>query len=119
MLRLTDRDHKGIWTIPFETPLRGYVEQVDFSKTIRNRCSLQAVTDYICSTGREICLSISKKIDSLILLGPKCYDPASDGDFAIMVLGTDNTLRLYDRMCKPYPAWSNIRTPGTIRSFPV
>lgn len=119
MLRLTDRDHKGIWTIPFETPLRGYVEQVDFFKNNQKQMLFASGNRlYLLDRKGKYVSPYPKKIDSLILLGPKCYDPASDGDFAIMVLGTDNTLRLYDRMCKPYPAWSNIRTPGTIREFP-
>ncbi|MDD3844667.1 MAG: hypothetical protein PHP33_08480, partial [Bacteroidales bacterium] len=53
-----------------------------------------------------------------IELGPKVFDLESNGDVAIMILHTDNTLRLYDRMLKPYPVWNNITVDETIKEFP-
>lgn len=119
MLRLTDKDRKGIWAIPFETPLRGFVEQVDFF----NNKQLQMLFAsgnrlYLLDRKGKYVSPYPKKVDSLILLGPKCYSLSSDGNFAIMVLGTDNTLRLYDHLCKPYPEWSNIKSREPVRNFP-
>lgn len=118
-LRLSDKGMNGIWAVPFQVPLRGYVQQVDFYRNGKlqmlfaggNRVFMldrsgRFVSPYPIST------------DSLILLGPKVYNVKKDGDFAIMLLHTDNTLRLYDKNCKPYPIWSDIRLPETIREFP-
>ena len=119
MLRLTDKDRKGIWAIPFETPLRGFVEQVDFfGNNQLQMLFASGNTVYLLDRKGKYVSPYPKKVDSLILLGPKCFDLKGDGDFAIMVLGTDNTIRLFDRLCKPYPAWSNIRTEERIKSFP-
>ncbi len=119
ILRLTDKDHKGIWAIPFETPLRGYVEQVDFfGNNQLQMLFASGNTVYLLDRKGKYVSPYPKKVDSLILLGPKCFDLKGDGDFAIMVLGTDNTLRLFDRLCKPYHAWSNVRTEERIKSFP-
>ena len=118
-LRLSDKEMKGIWAVPFQVPLRGYVQQVDYYRNGKlqmlfaggNRVFMldrsgRFVSPYPIST------------DSLILLGPKVYNLKKDGDFAIMLLHTDNTLRLYDKNCKPYPIWSDIKLPETIREFP-
>ena len=35
-----------------------------------------------------------------------------------MLLHTDNTLRLYDKECRPFEAWSDITTKETIKEFP-
>ncbi len=118
-LRLIDKNKKGIWTVPFQTPIRGFVMQVDY---LRNK-KLQM----LFASGNELYLldrrggfvgTYPKKVDSLIMLGPKTYDIKGDGDFAIMLLHTDNTLRLYDRECKHYPAWNDISREETIKEFP-
>jgi len=118
-LRLLDKDKKGIWTVPFKTPIRGFVMQVDY---LRNK-KLQM----LFASGNELYLldrrggfvgAYPKRVDSLIMLGPKTYDIKGDGDFAIMLLHTDNTLRLYDRDCRHYPAWNDISREETIKEFP-
>ncbi|MFA5849606.1 MAG: hypothetical protein WC833_06965 [Bacteroidales bacterium] len=118
-LRLLDKDKKGIWTVPFQTPIRGFVVQVDY---LRNK-KLQM----LFASGNELYLldrkgrftgSYPKRVDSLIMLGPKTYDIKGDGDFAIMLLHTDNTLRLYDRDCRHYPAWNDISREEAIKEFP-
>jgi hypothetical protein len=120
MLRLTDKNHKGIWTIPFNTPLRGFTEQVDFFRNKKLQMLFASGNRvYLLDRNGRFVSPYPKKVDSLILLGPKCYDVKGDGDFAIMLLGTDNTLRLYDRGCKPYPAWSDITVNEVIRTFPA
>ena len=118
-LQLADKDKKGIWTVPFSTPLRGYVEQVDMF----GNGKLQM----LFASGNQLFLldrlgrfvnPYPKKVNELILLGPKVYKTGDNGEFAIMLLHTDNTLRLYDRECRPFEAWSDITTKETIKGFP-
>jgi hypothetical protein len=59
-----------------------------------------------------------KSVGDEIALGPQVYDIKGDGDFAIMLLHKDNTLRLYDRNAGLYPVWNNISTEERIKSFP-
>jgi len=118
-LQLADKDKKGIWTVPFSTPLRGYVEQVDMF----GNGKLQM----LFASGNQLFLldrlgrfvnPYPKKVNELILLGPKVYKTGDNGEFAIMLLHTDNTLRLYDRECRPFEAWSDITVKETIKAFP-
>jgi hypothetical protein len=118
-LQLTDKDKKGIWTVPFSTPLRGYVEQVDMF----GNGKLQM----LFASGNQLFLldrlgrfvnPYPKKVNELILLGPKVYKTGDNGEFAIMLLHIDNTLRLYDRECRPFEAWSDITAKETIKAFP-
>ncbi|MFA6334530.1 MAG: hypothetical protein WCX48_03120, partial [Bacteroidales bacterium] len=118
-LRLLDKDKKGVWAVPFQTPLRGYVAQVDYFKNQKKQMLFASGNQlYLLDKSGRFVGPYPKKVDSLIMLGPETYDPKGDGDFAIMLLHTDNTLRLYDRDCKPYPAWNNIKTTETIKNFP-
>lgn len=116
-LQLADKNLKGIWAVPFQTPLRGFVEQIDYM----NNGKLQM----LFASGNKVFLldrngrfvnPYPKEVDDLIMLGPKVYK--IDGEYAIMLLHMDNRLRLYDRQCRPYPAWSDISVKETIKVFP-
>jgi len=118
-LRLLNKDKKGIWTIPFSSPLRGFAEQVDYYKN-KNRQMLFASGNelYLLDRLGRFTKPFPKRVESLIMLGPKTYNLKRDGDYVIMLLHADNFLRLYDRACNPYPAWNDIRTNEKIKMFP-
>lgn len=118
-LRLLDKDKKGVWTVPFPTPLRGYVAQVDYYRNQKLQMLFASGNElYLLDRLGRFISPYPKKVDSLIMIGPKTYDLKGEGDFVIMLLHTDNSLRLYDRECNPYPAWNNIKTTETIKEFP-
>lgn len=118
-LRLSDKDKKGIWTVPFQTPVRGFVAQVDYFRNKKLQMLFASGNElYLLDRKGRFAGTYPKRVDSLIMLGPKTYDIKGDGDFAIMLLHTDNTLRLYDRECKHYPAWNDISREETIKEFP-
>ncbi|OFY40408.1 MAG: hypothetical protein A2X18_03640 [Bacteroidetes bacterium GWF2_40_14] len=118
-LRLLDKEKKGIWTVPFQTPLRGFVVQVDYLRNKKLQMLFASGNElYLLDRKGRFAGNYPKRVDSLIMLGPKIYDIKGDGDFAIMLLHTDNTLRLYDRDCNHYPAWNNISREETIKKFP-
>jgi len=118
-LRLSDKEMRGIWAVPFQVPLRGYVQQVDYYRNGKLQMLFAGGNRvFMLDRGGRFVSPYPISTDSLILLGPKVYNIKKDGDFAIMLLHTDNTLRLYDKNCKPYPTWSDINLPETIREFP-
>lgn len=118
-LRLSDKNMKGIWAVPFQVPLRGYVEQVDYYRNGKLQMLFAGGNRvFMLDRSGRFVSPYPLSTDSLIMLGPKVYNIKSDGEFAIMLLHTDNALRLYNKNCKPYPAWSDIKLPETIREFP-
>jgi hypothetical protein len=118
-LRLLDKDKKGIWAVPFSTPLRGCVAQVDYFRNNKLQMLFASGNElYLLDRLGRFVGTFPKKVDSLILMGPKVYDVKGDKNFAIMLLHIDNTLRLYTRDCKTYPAWNNITASETIKTFP-
>lgn len=118
-IRLSDKNRKGLWAIPFSSPLCGHVEQVDYFRNGNLQMLFASEKKiYLLDRRGRFVYPFPKSVDSLILLGPKTYDLKSDGDYAIMLLHADNTLRLYDRMALPYPAWKDITLEETIKDFP-
>ncbi len=118
-LRLLDKDKKGVWAVPFSTPIRGYVALVDYFRNQKQQMLFASGNQlYLLDRLGRFVNPYPKKVDSLVMLGPKTYDIKDDGDFAIMLLHTDNALRLYDRDCRHYPAFSAIRTTEIIKEFP-
>jgi len=117
-LRLTDDKGEGIWAIPFGTPLRGYVEEVDYfsNKKFQMLFASGNMLFLLDKTGKFVG-QFPKMVDSLILLGPKVYNVSNDG-FLVMLLHTDNTLRLYDRDCRPVNGWKDISLDEHIENFP-
>ena len=116
-LQLADKDLKGIWAIPFQTPLRGYVEQVDYFNNGKLQMLFASgnVVYLLDRTGRYV-NPYPKKIAKLVELGPKVY--RSGDSFMIMLLHTDNTLGLYDKECRPVQTWTDIEVEETIKEFP-
>ncbi|MDD3034049.1 MAG: hypothetical protein PHT25_05590 [Bacteroidales bacterium] len=116
-LRLIYTDGRGIWAIPFTTPLRGFVEEVDYFSNKKFQMLFASGNKlYLLDKTGRYTGQFPKSVDSLILLGPKVYQ--HNGEFSIMLLHTDNTLRLYDKNCKPLDGWKDITTEEMIESFP-
>ena len=108
-LRLIYTDGRGIWAIPFTAPLRGFVEEVDYFSNKKFQMLFASGNKlYLLDKTGRYTGPFPKSVDSLILLGPKVYE--HNGDFSIMLLHTDNKLRLYDRNCKPVEGSQDITT---------
>lgn len=118
-LRLSDSKMEGLWAIPFSSPLCGYVKQVDFFKNGKLQMLFASGNKlYLLDRLGRFVGPYPKSVGDEIALGPEIYDIKGDGDFAIMLLHKDNTLRLYDRNAGLYPVWNNISTEERIKSFP-
>jgi hypothetical protein len=116
-LQLADKDLKGIWAIPFQTPLRGFVEQVDFYNNGKLQMLFASgnMIYLLDRTGRYI-NPYPRRVNRLVELGPKVYK--NKDSFMVMLLHTDNSLSLYDKECKPLEAWKDITVEETIKDFP-
>lgn len=118
-IRLLDDKKRGVWTIPFESALCGYVGQVDHFKNNK----LQMV---FCSGDRLYMLDrlgrwvkpYPVKLGKNVLLGPKVYDFDKNRNYTLMVLHTDNTIGLYDMSGKPIDSWSSVSLGEKIKSMP-
>jgi hypothetical protein len=118
-LRLSDSKMEGLWAIPFSSPLCGYVKQVDFFKNGKLQMLFASGNKlYLLDRLGRFVSPYPKSVGDEILLGPQVYDIKGDGDFAIMLLHKDNSLRLYDKTAGLYPSWSNISAQERIKSFP-
>lgn len=118
-IRLSDKNMKGLWAIPFSSPICGNVEQVDYNRNGKLQMLFASGKKiYLLDRLGRFVYPYPKSVGFSILLGPKTYDINSDGSYAIMLLDTNNTLRLYDRMALPYQAWNNISLEETIKNFP-
>ncbi|PKO98573.1 MAG: hypothetical protein CVU13_09050 [Bacteroidetes bacterium HGW-Bacteroidetes-8] len=118
-LRLCDTKMEGLWAIPFSSPLCGYVRQVDFFKNGKLQMLFASGNKlYLLDRLGRFVAPYPKSVTDEVTLGPQVYDIKGDGDFAIMLLHKDNTLRLYDRTAGVYPRWNNISVEERIKSFP-
>ena len=118
-IRLSDKDREGLWAIPFNSLICGNVEQVDYYRNGKLQMLFASEKKiYLLDREGRFVYPFPKSVDSLIILGPKVYDLKSNGDYAIMLLHANNTLKLYDRVALPYPAWKDISLEETIKNFP-
>ncbi len=95
-LRLMDGNRKGIWTIPFETPIGGNIEQIDFF----NNGKLQMLfvsgnKVYLLDRVGRFVRGFPSVMPKRAVLGPKVIGPKR-GECSFFVLNEDNTLSLYN-----------------------
>ena len=102
-LRLLDNEKKGVWTVPFYTPIRGYVAQIDYFRNNSRQMLFASGNElYLLERSGRFSSGFPKRVDSLILIGPKVFELGGASDYVIMLLHNDNTIRVYDRDCRPY-----------------
>ena len=118
-LRLLDENKRGVWTVPFEGRLCGFVEQVDHYKNNK----LQML---FCS-GNRLCMldrlgrwvkSYPLQLPKGVALGPKVYDFEGNRSYTLMVLHTDNTIGMYDIGGRAISSWTSLAISEKIVSMP-
>ena len=118
-LRLSDKNRKGLWSAPFQEPIKGFVEQIDFydNGKLQMLFATENKLHLLDRTGRFVS-PFPKNIDYDIVLGPKVYNLRGKNSPVVMLLHTDNTLRLYDKQGNRDPLQIEITTEEVIKSFP-
>lgn len=118
-LRLLNSSKKGVWTVPFDTPLCGFVEQIDYLKNNK----LQML---FCSGDKLYLLDrLGRKVGKFpislgreILLGPNVYDFRGTKDYVVVVLHTDNAIAMYNLDGTPYSGWREISLQEKVVTLP-
>lgn len=114
-----DHNRKSLWAVPFSAPIAGSVSQIDYFSNNKLQMAFAG--------GKQLCLldrvgrwvaPFPVKLAHEVLLGPLVYDKNGAGEFRFLILHTDNTLRLYNRVGKPASGWHEITVSEKIRALP-
>ena len=118
-LCLNDENGKGVWGVPFKTPLCGFVETIDYYNNGKLQflfCSESSL--YLIDRLGRFVKDFPVDLGKPILLGPAVYDFTGAHGYTAMVLHKDNTLAMYDLHGKKPAAWKDIVSDETIKSLP-
>lgn len=118
-LRYMDANKKGVWAIPFDTPICGYVEQIDLYANGRLQM-LFASGDklYLLDRLGRFVNGYPKRLPKRVVMGPKLLKNVNGIKYSIQVLNDDNTISWYDVNGKPIEGWSDIVAPEFIKELP-
>lgn len=118
-LRYMDANKKGVWAIPFDTPICGYVEQIDLYGN--GRLQMMFVSGnklYLLDRLGRFVNGYPKKLPKGVVMGPKLVRNVNGIKYSILVLNDDNTISWYDISGKPIEGWSDIVAPEFIKEIP-
>ncbi|MBR5856784.1 MAG: hypothetical protein IKY70_05895 [Bacteroidales bacterium] len=95
-IRLMSAAKRGIWAIPFETPICGIIDQVDFFKNGKlQMIFISGDKLYLLDRMARIVRGFPVKLEKRVILGPKIVDMGGDRDYSFFVLNEDNSITLY------------------------
>lgn len=118
-LVLKEENGKGIWGVPFQTPICGAVSEIDYfgNGKIQFLFASGSKLYLIDRLGRFV-KPFPVELGKEILLGPAAYDFTGAHGYVVLVLHTDNTIGMYDLHGKPVSDWKGITSDETIKSLP-
>ena len=118
-LRYMDANKKGVWAIPFDTPICGYVEQIDLYANGRLQM-LFASEDklYLLDRLGRFVNGYPAKLPKKAVLGPKLLKNVNGIRYSVLVLNEDNTVSWYDVSGKPVQGSTDIVAPEFIKELP-
>lgn len=118
-LRYMDAQKKGVWAIPFETPICGYVEQIDLYGNGRLQMMFASGNRlYLLDRLGRFVNGYPKRLPKGVVMGPKLVRNVNGIKYSILVLNDDNTISWYDVSGKPVEGWSDIVAPEFIKELP-
>ena len=118
-LSFREMDGKGIWSVPFDGPLCGVVESIDYY----NNGKIQ----FLFASGSKLYLldrlgrfvsGFPAELGKEVLLGPAVYDFTGAKGYTVMVLHTDNTIGMYNLHGTKPGSWQGIATDEKIIALP-
>lgn len=118
-LRYMDAQKKGVWAIPFNTPICGYVEQIDLYSNGRLQM-LFASQDklYLLDRLGRFVYGYPAGLGKKVVLGPELVKDVKGVKYSILVLNEDNTISWYDVSGKKMSGWNDIKAPEFIKELP-
>ncbi len=119
-LRMLNGKKKGVWTIPFDTPLCGEVEQVDFFKNGKlQMLFISGNKLYLLDRLGRIVRGFPITLPKDVVYGPKVLDINKDKNYSFMVLNEDNTISIYKLGREKAVASVELDTPEFVKELPV
>ena len=119
-IRLMNATKKGIWAIPFETPICGVIDQVDFFKN--GKLQMIFISEerlYLLDRMARIVRGFPIKLEKRVLLGPKVLDLKGNKEYVFFVMNEDNSITLYNlERDKKSLEGVEIKAPEFVRELP-
>ncbi len=118
-LCLNDENGKGVWGVPFKTPLCGCVESIDYYANGK--------IQFLFASGSQLWLidrlgrfvgGFPVNLGKPVLLGPAVYDFTGAHGYTVMVLHKDHTLERYNLHGQKPEGWKGIAAPETVKALP-
>ena len=118
-LVLQEMSGKGIWGIPFKTPLCGRVESVDYYNNGKIQFLFASTSKlYLLDRLGRFVKGFPVELGKEVLLGPDVYDFTGAKGYRVMVLHKDNSLELYNLHGQKPEGWKGIKAPQTVKNLP-
>ncbi len=118
-LCLKDENGKGVWGVPFDKPICGTAQSIDYLGNNKFQILFGAGTKLhlIDILGRFVA-DFSADLGKEILLGPDVYDFSGSGKYNVLVLHKDNTIEMYNLKGERPASWSTITSSDMIKDLP-
>jgi len=118
-LSLREEGGKGIWSVPFSSPLCGAVATIDYYGNGKLQF-LFASKDklYLLDRLGRFVSPFPVSLGKEVLLGPAAYDFTGAHGYTAVVLHTDNTVGMYDLHGRIPDFWEGISLKETIKCLP-
>ncbi|MBR5183845.1 MAG: hypothetical protein IKW15_05180, partial [Bacteroidales bacterium] len=118
-LRYMDANKKGVWAIPFETPICGYVEQIDLYANGRLQMLFASENKlYLLDRLGRFVNGYPAKLSKKVVLGPKLLKNVNGIRYSVLVLNEDNSVSWCDISGKPVQGSTDIVAPEFIKELP-
>lgn len=118
-IRLMSGAKKGIWTIPFESPLCGMVGQVDFFKNGKLQMIFASADKlYILDRVGRMVRGFPVTLADSVVLGPKIVDLNGDKNYSFLTLNEDNSVTLYNLGKEKLLKGVKIKAPEFVKELP-
>jgi hypothetical protein len=118
-LCLNDENGKGVWGVPFKTPLCGYVESIDYYANGKTQFLFASESGlYLLDRLGRFVGGFPVDLGKPVLLGPKVYDFTGAHGYTVMVLHKDNSLEMYNLHGQKPASWKGIQAPETVKALP-
>lgn len=118
-LCLRDETGKNVWGAPFQTPICGAAQTIDFYGNGKLQILFASGSRlYLIDRLGRLVEDCSTDLNKEILLGPAVYDFAGNKKYNIIVLHKDNTIEMYNLKGERPSVWSTISAPQTVTGLP-
>ena len=118
-LCLQEEGGKGLWGVPFTSPICGCAQTVDYFANGKLQILFGAGSKlYLIDRLGRFVNPFPVELGKEILIGPDVYDFSGKRRYNVMVLHKDNTIEMYNLQGKKPAAWKGIAPSETITGLP-